>query len=63
MTKAVKKAKNDRLQEKASEVEVVLLSGRSHRSRWKSLRVLKRGRGGLRPVRTAFIKKAHGEGV
>ena len=52
MTKAVKKAKNDWLQEKASEVEVAMLSGGSHRSIWKSLRELQWGRVDLRPMRT-----------
>ena len=38
VTKAVKKAKNDWLQEKASEVEVAMQSGHAHRSMWKSVR-------------------------
>ena len=52
VTKAVKKAKNDWLQEKASEVDVAMLFGSSHRSMWKSLRELQWGSVGLRPVRT-----------
>ena len=61
VTKAVKKAKNDWLQEKANEVEVAMLSGGSHRSMWKCLRELQRGRIGLRPVKTRTIKKANGD--
>ena len=61
VTKAVKKAKNDWLQEKASEVEVVMLFGGTQRSMWKSLRELQRGRVGLRPVRTRTIKKVNGD--
>ena len=55
--KAVKKAKNDWLQEMADEVEVANLSGGSQRNMWKSLRELQRGRAGLRPVKTRVIKK------
>ena len=40
VTKAVKKAKNVWLQEKAKEVEVGMLSGGSHGSTWKRLREL-----------------------
>ena len=61
VTKAVKKAKNDWLQEKASEVEVAMLFGSSHRSMWKSLRELQWGSVGLRPVRTRTIKKENGD--
>ena len=56
--KAVKKAKNDWLQEK---VEVANLSGGSQRNMWKSLRELQRGRAGLRPVKTRVIKKLNGD--
>lgn len=62
VTKAVKKAKSDWLQEKANEVEVAMLSGGSHKSMWKSLRELQRGRVGLRVrTRTTCIKKANGD--
>lgn len=61
VTKAVKKAKNDWLQEKANEVEVVMLSGGCHRRVWKCLSELHRGRIGLRPVKTRTIKKANGD--
>ena len=61
MIKAVKKAKNDWLQEKVSEVEVAMWPGHAHRSMWKSLRDLKRGRVGLRPVMARSIKKANGD--
>ena len=61
VTKAVKKAKNDWLQKKASEVEVAMLFGGSQRSMWKSLRELERSRVGLRPVRMRTIKKANGD--
>ena len=58
---AVKKAKNDWMQEKAREVEVGMLSRGSHGSMWKSLRELQRGKAGLKPVRTKTIRKANGD--
>ena len=61
MTKAVKKAKNDWLQEKTNDVEVVMLCGGSHRSLWKSLMGLQWGMVGLRSVRKRTIKKANGD--
>ena len=57
MVKAVKKAKNVWLQEKAKG----MLCGGSHGSTWKRLRELQQGRVGLRPVRTRIIKKANGD--
>ena len=61
VTKAVKKAKNDWLQEKANEVKVAMLSGGSHRSMWKCLRELQQSRIGLRSMKTRTIKKANGD--
>ncbi len=59
--KAVRKARNDWLQEKASEVEHAMLTGHSHKSMWKSLRELQRGRASLRPVKSRNIRKANGD--
>ena len=53
---AVKKAKNDWIQEKAREVEVGMPSRGSH---WKCLRELQLGKAGLRPVRTRTIRKVN----
>ena len=60
MVKAVKKAKNDWLQEKANEVQLTMLSEDFHRSMWKSLRESQRGKVGLRPITTKTIKKVNG---
>ena len=42
-------------------MEVVILSGGSHKNMWKSLRNLQKGRVGLRPVKTRCIRKANGD--
>ena len=55
---AVKKAKNEWMQEKARAVEVGMLSSGSHGSMWRELQ---RGKAGLRPVKTKTIRRANGD--
>ena len=61
MARAVKRVKNEWLQEKAKLVEVGWLAGGSGRSAWKYLREIQKGRVGLRPVMTKVIMKPSGE--
>ena len=58
---AVKKAKNEWLQEKARAVEVGMLSGGTGGGAWRCMREIQKGRAGMRPVMTRVIKKSSGE--
>ena len=55
--KAIRKAKNDWFQEKASEVEKERFGGKKV---WKAIREMQRGRRGLLPCRTAVIDDEDG---
>ena len=59
---AVKRAKNEWLQEKARIVEVGMLSSGSKGNAWKSMREIQKGRAGLRPTMTRVIRKVSGDG-
>ena len=61
VNREVRKAKNDWMQEKAREVEVGFMMGKSHRGMWKNLKELQRSKAGLRPMKTKMIRKANGD--
>ena len=49
---AVKRAKNDWLQQKAKAVEAGMMSGRSGRGAWQSMKEIQKESAGMRPVMT-----------
>ena len=59
--KTVKRVKNKWLQIRAREMEAGMLSRSSSACAWKSLKDIKKGRAGLRPVLTKVVRKAIGE--
>ena len=61
VAKTVKRVKNEWLQNRAREIEAGMLSRGSSAGAWKSLKDIKKGRAGLRPVLTKVVKKANGE--
>ena len=61
MAGAVKRAKNDWLQEKAKAVEAGMMSGHSGGGAWQSMKEIQKGSAGMRPVMTKVIKKSNGE--
>ena len=54
----LRRAKNEWLQRKASEVERGMLKGGSGKRAWQSLREIQRGRPGLQPVRQCAVRKS-----
>ena len=61
VARAVKKAKNDWLQEKAKEIESRMQSGSSRRGVWNSLKDIQKGRAGRRPLNSKAVRKTNGE--
>ena len=63
VTGAVKRAKNEWLQDKARIVEVGMLSGHSKGNAWGNMREIRKRRAGLRPIRTRVIGRKVVTGV
>ena len=61
VARAVKKAKNDWLQDKAKEIESRMQSGSSRRGVWNSLKDIQNGRAGRRPLNSKAVRKTNGE--
>ena len=61
VARAVKKAKNDWLQEKAKEIKSRMQSGSSRRSVWNSLKDIQKGRAGRRALNSKSVGKTNGE--
>ena len=61
MAGAVKRAKNDWLQQKAKAMGAGMMSGRSGGGAWRSMNEIQKGSAGMRPVMTKVIKKSNGE--